>query len=87
MTVEAIKDAIVHLSGEERKQLADWLEELEEEAWDRGPGGLGSGARRPVLLERRVQDGGQTGAGSFNLQPDQRVGGALVVLANRFRRA
>ena len=35
MTVEGIKDAIVHLSDEERKQLTDWLEELEEEAWDR----------------------------------------------------
>jgi hypothetical protein len=47
MTVEAIKDAIVHLSEPERKQLADWLEELEEEAWDRqiehdfSPGGRG----------------------------------------------
>jgi hypothetical protein len=48
MTVEAIKDAIVHLSGQERKQLADWFEELEEEAWDRqmnqdfAPGGRGA---------------------------------------------
>lgn len=48
MTVEAIKDAIVHLSEPERKQLADWLEELEEDAWDRqmerdfSPGGRGA---------------------------------------------
>jgi len=48
MTVEAIKDAIVHLSGQERQQLADWFEELEEEAWDRqmeqdfAPGGRGA---------------------------------------------
>ena len=35
MTVEAIKDAIVHLSEPERQELADWFEELEEEAWDR----------------------------------------------------
>jgi hypothetical protein len=48
MTVEAIKDAIVHLSEPERKQLVDWLEELEEEAWDRqmerdfAPGGRGT---------------------------------------------
>ena len=35
MTVGAIKDAIVHLSEPERKQLADWFEDLEEEAWDR----------------------------------------------------
>ncbi len=31
MTVEAIKDAIAHLSEEERKQAADWFDELEEE--------------------------------------------------------
>lgn len=48
MTVEAIKDAIVHLSEQERKQLADWFEEIEEEAWDRemekdfAPGGRGA---------------------------------------------
>jgi hypothetical protein len=35
MTVEAIKDAITHLSEQERKQLADWFEELEDQAWDR----------------------------------------------------
>jgi hypothetical protein len=48
MTVEAIKDAIVHLPEPERKQLADWLEEMEEQAWDRqmeqdfAPGGRGA---------------------------------------------
>lgn len=47
MTVEAIKDAIVHLSEPERQQLADWFEELEEDSWDRqmeqdfAPGGRG----------------------------------------------
>ncbi len=35
MTVDAIKDAIVHLSEPERRQLADWFGELEEDAWDR----------------------------------------------------
>jgi hypothetical protein len=35
MNVEAIKDAIVHLSEPERKELANWFGELEEEAWDR----------------------------------------------------
>jgi hypothetical protein len=30
MTVEAIKDAITRLSEEERKQVADWFDELEE---------------------------------------------------------
>jgi hypothetical protein len=48
MTVEAIKEEIGHLSEQERKQLLDWLEELEEEAWDRemerdfSPGGRGA---------------------------------------------
>jgi len=47
MTVEAIKEEIGHLSEPERKQLLDWLEEQEEEAWDReierdfAPGGRG----------------------------------------------
>ena len=31
MTVEAIKDAIVHLSEPERNELANWFGELEEE--------------------------------------------------------
>jgi hypothetical protein len=63
MTVEAIKDAIVHLSEEERKQLADWFEELEEAAWDRqmerdfAPGG-----RRAHLLEKVDR---QIDAGNF----------------------
>ncbi|MFN0171997.1 MAG: hypothetical protein ACKV22_36795 [Bryobacteraceae bacterium] len=34
MTVEALKEEIAHLSEPERKQLFDWLEELEEQAWD-----------------------------------------------------
>jgi hypothetical protein len=47
MTVEALKGEIGHLSEIERKQLLDWLEEQEEEAWDReierdfAPGGRG----------------------------------------------
>lgn len=48
MTVEAIKQEISHLSEPERKQLIDWIEELEEQAWDRemerdfAPGGRGA---------------------------------------------
>ena len=48
MTVEALKNEIGHLSEPERKELLDWLEELEEEAWDRemqrdfSPGGRGA---------------------------------------------
>ena len=34
MNVEAIKEEIGHLPESERKQLLDWLEEQEEEAWD-----------------------------------------------------
>ena len=47
MTVEAIKEAIVQLSESERKELAGWFDELEEEAWDKemerdfSPGGRG----------------------------------------------
>lgn len=47
MTVEAIKEEIAHLSEQERRQLFDWLEELEEQAWDKemeqdfAPGGRG----------------------------------------------
>jgi len=47
MTIEAIKNAIVDLPESERKQLAEWFEELEEQAWDRemekdfSPGGHG----------------------------------------------
>ena len=53
MTVEAIKDAIAHLSQQERKQLADWFEELEEEAWDREmEQDFASGGRGAHLLEK-----------------------------------
>ena len=53
MTVEAIQDAIAHLSQQERKQLADWFEDLEEEAWDREmEQDLASGGRGAHLLEK-----------------------------------
>jgi hypothetical protein len=48
MTVEAIKEEIVHLSEPDRKELFDWLKELKEQAWDRemerdfSPGGRGA---------------------------------------------
>jgi thiamine pyrophosphate-dependent acetolactate synthase large subunit-like protein len=34
MTVEAIKAAIEQLAEPERRELADWFTELEEQAWD-----------------------------------------------------
>jgi hypothetical protein len=34
MTVQAIQDAIKQLPEPERRQLADWFEELEAQEWD-----------------------------------------------------
>src|SRR5438105_3211153 len=61
MTLEAIKQAVVQLSEEERKEFAYWFEELAEEAWDKqiecdfSPGGRGM----PLLaeLEREIAEG------------------------------
>ncbi|MGO8735415.1 MAG: hypothetical protein ACLQVM_21770 [Terriglobia bacterium] len=36
MTVEAIKVAIEQLKEPERRELADWIEQFEEQAWDAG---------------------------------------------------
>jgi phytoene dehydrogenase-like protein len=47
MSVEAIKAAIEQLAEPERRELADWFEQLEEQAWDAemqqdlSPGGRG----------------------------------------------
>jgi len=47
MTVEAIKAAIEELTESERRELADWFEQLEAESWDTemeqdfAPGGRG----------------------------------------------
>ena len=63
MTVEAIKDAIAHLSEEERKQVADWFDELEEEAWDRQmERDFANGGRGAHLLEKIDR---QIDAGNF----------------------
>ena len=48
MTLEDIKEAVVHLSEAEREHFANWFEELAEEAWDKelecdfAPGGRGA---------------------------------------------
>lgn len=48
MTVEAIKEAIVHLSEPERRQLTEWFDDWKETEWDRqiekdfSPGGRGA---------------------------------------------
>src|SRR4051794_13635326 len=47
MTLDAIKEAVVHLSEADREQFAHWFEELADEVWDKqierdfGPGGSG----------------------------------------------
>lgn len=47
MRVEAIKTAIEQLSEVDRRKLAEWFEEMEEQAWDKeieqdfSPGGRG----------------------------------------------
>jgi hypothetical protein len=57
MTVQAIKAAIEELTEPERRELADWFEQLEEESWDAemkqdfAPGGRGH-----HLLERINQE-------------------------------
>ncbi|MGD1095965.1 MAG: hypothetical protein ABSB35_28730 [Bryobacteraceae bacterium] len=64
MTIEAIKDAIVHLSESERKQLADWLEELQEVAWDqqmeRDFATGGRGAHLLEAIDRQIDAGNFT---------------------------
>ena len=53
MTVESIKIAIEQLSEADRRKLADWFEEMEEQAWEKqieqdfSPGGRGM----PLLEE------------------------------------
>jgi hypothetical protein len=64
MTVDAIKDAIAHLPEQERKQLADWFEEMEEQAWDQqmardfAPGGRG--AHLLEKIDRQIDSGNFT---------------------------
>ena len=35
MTLQDIKEAVVHLSESERRQLTEWFDELKEDEWDR----------------------------------------------------
>jgi hypothetical protein len=64
MTVEAIKEAIAHLSEQERKHLSEWFEEMEDEAWDRqmeqdfAPGGRG--AHLLENIDRQIEAGNFT---------------------------
>ena len=58
MDVEAIKDAIAHLSGPERRQLAEWFGELQEDEWDRQMANDfaagGSGAHLVARIDREI---------------------------------
>ena len=57
MTLEAIKEAIQHLPAEERRELADWFEQMEEAAWDAeierdfAPGGRGEALEKRIRCE------------------------------------
>jgi Arc/MetJ-type ribon-helix-helix transcriptional regulator len=61
MTVDAIKDAIAQLPEQDRRQLTHWLEEMEEQAWDRqmeqdfAPGGRGAHLLEKV--DRQIDTG------------------------------
>jgi thiamine pyrophosphate-dependent acetolactate synthase large subunit-like protein len=57
MAVEAIKAAIEQLTEAERRELADWLEQLEEEAWDAEmEQDLSPGGRGHHLVEKMNQE-------------------------------
>jgi hypothetical protein len=64
MTVEEIKEAIIHLSDSDREKLTGWFEELAEEKWDRqmerdfAPGGCGAHLLEKVDCE--IQSGNYT---------------------------
>jgi len=63
MTVQAIKAAIEELSPPERRELADWLEQFEEESWDAEmEQDFASGGRGKHLVEKTNQ---QIDAGMF----------------------
>ena len=68
MTLEAIKEAVVHRSEEDREQFAHWFEELAEEAWDKAikrdfaPGGRGAHLVEKIdrEIERAIAAGNVT---------------------------
>lgn len=61
MTVEAIQKAIRKLPGPDRRKLAEWIEELDAQAWDReiardfSPGGKGQSFLEEVNREIALQ--------------------------------
>jgi hypothetical protein len=61
MDVETIKAAITTLSEHERRALADWLQELEDRAWDvEMESDLSTGGRAQALadkIDREIDEG------------------------------
>lgn len=61
MDVETFKAAIEQLSEPDRRALADWLQEVEERAWDEGmerdfaSGGRADGLARKI--DREIDEG------------------------------
>jgi radical SAM superfamily enzyme YgiQ (UPF0313 family) len=57
MTLEAIKEAIEHLPEDERRKLADWIDEREDAVWDEQiQRDFSSGGRGEELLEEIRQE-------------------------------
>jgi hypothetical protein len=61
MDVETIKAAIERLSQTERRALADWLQEIEDQAWDAEmDGDFSPGGRADWLaakIDREIDEG------------------------------
>lgn len=61
MTMEALKDAITQLPAPERRHLAQWFDELQEDEWDRqierdfSPGGRA--AHLAERIDRQIEAG------------------------------
>jgi hypothetical protein len=57
MTLQAIKEAIEHLPEQERRELADWFEAMENAIWDEeikrdfSPGGRGESLAKEIREE------------------------------------
>jgi hypothetical protein len=57
MTLEAIKEAVIHLSEAEREQFTQWFEELTEEAWDKEiESDFAAGGRGAHLVDKVDQE-------------------------------
>lgn len=50
MTLDAIKEAIEHLPENQRRQLANWFERMEESAWDQQFDNFAAGGNGERLL-------------------------------------